>query len=134
LPAFFPIFRREKIKFFRGAEGRTDIRGMGQGSPTGVAIRKDEELNLPRMGATDASIIRITGGNFTTRRHVNRLIAIINTRAIVNFVRVKRHVEEGTIALQGVGGGGAKFERVYVYKCTAESLRVYSCSNQLLQL
>ena len=56
------------------------------------------------MGGTDANIIRITGGNFPTRRHVNRLIAIVNNRAIVNFVRVKRHVKEGAIALQKGGG------------------------------
>ncbi len=76
------------------------------GSPIHVAIRKDEITTLPRMGGTDANIMRITGGNFPTRRHVNRLIAIFNKRAVVNFVRVKRHVNVGAIALQGVGGGG----------------------------
>jgi hypothetical protein len=35
---------------------------------------------------------------------VNRLSAIFNKRAIVNFVRVKSHVKVGAIALQGGGG------------------------------
>jgi len=70
-------------------------------------FRKDEAITLPRMGATDANIIRITGGNFPTRRHVHRLLAIFNKRAIVNFVKVKSHVKVGAIALQGRGGGGA---------------------------
>jgi hypothetical protein len=74
-----------------------------------VAIRKDEQPTLPRMGATDANIIRITGGNFPTRRNVNRLLAIENRSVIVNFVRVKRHANVGAIALQE--GGGGKFER-----------------------
>jgi hypothetical protein len=58
------------------------------------------------MGGTDANIIRITGGNFPTRKDVNRLRGIFNKRAIVNFVRVKSNVKVGTIALQGGGWGG----------------------------
>ncbi len=62
------------------------------------------------MGGTDANIIRITGGNFPTRRDVNRLIAIVNNRAIVvDFVSMKRHVKVGAIALQGGGGGGSPY-------------------------
>ena len=76
------------------------------GSPIIVAIRKDEAMTLPRMGATDANIIRITGGDFPTRRDVNRLPAICDKRAIVNFVTVKRDIKVGAIALQGWGWGG----------------------------
>ena len=56
------------------------------------------------MRATDALIIRIAGGNIPPSRHVHRIHAILNIRAIVNFVRVKRHVNVGAIALQGGGG------------------------------
>ena len=94
-----------KIQIFRGAAGSTDKRGhVAHGSPAHVAIGKDEAITLPRMGGTDANIMRITGGNFPTRRHVNRLRAISNTSVIVNFVRVKRHIHVGAIALQGGGG------------------------------
>ncbi len=70
-----------------------------------VAIRKNEVLTLPRMGATYANTVIITGGNFPTRRNVNRLRAIKNKRAIVDFVRMKRAVKVEAIALQGGGGG-----------------------------
>ena len=53
------------------------------------------------MGGTDASVIRIAGGNLPTRRNVHRLIAISNIRAIVDFVAMKRHVQVGAIALSG---------------------------------
>jgi hypothetical protein len=89
-----------KIWIFLGAAGSTSINGV-HGSPIAVAIGKDEPITLPRMGATDANIMRITGGNFPTRRHVNRVPAIMNRRAIVNFVRVKSHINVEAIALQG---------------------------------
>jgi hypothetical protein len=44
------------------------------------------------MGATDAHIIRIAGGDVPPSRHVYRLSAIFNKRAIVNSVKVQRHV------------------------------------------
>jgi hypothetical protein len=69
------------------------------GSPIGVAIRKDEVKTLPRMGGTDANIMSITGGDFPTRRHVDRLRAIVNKHATVNFVRVKSNVHSGTVVL-----------------------------------
>jgi hypothetical protein len=78
--------------------------GGVHGSSIIVAIRKDEAMTLPRMGGTDANIIRIIGGNFPPRRDVNRLPAICNKRAIVTFVRVKSHVKVGAIALQGGWG------------------------------
>ncbi len=59
------------------------------------------------MGGTYANTVSITGGNFPIRRNVNRLFAISNKRAIVDFVRMKRRVNVGAIALQ-VGGGGGK--------------------------
>jgi hypothetical protein len=77
-------------------------------SPIRVAIRKNEARTLPRMGSTYANIVRITGGNFPTRRNVNRLRAIFNNRAIVDFVRMKRRVKVGAIALQGREGGGGR--------------------------
>ncbi len=58
------------------------------------------------MGATYANTVSITGGNFPIRRKMNRLCAIYNKRAIVDFVRMKRGVKVGAIALQGGGGGG----------------------------
>ena len=70
-------------------------------SPIRVAIRKNEAMTLPRMGGTYANTVSITGGNFPIRRNVNRLLAIFNKRAIVNFVRMKRRVNVGAIALQG---------------------------------
>ena len=66
-----------------------------------MAIRKNEGTNLPRMGATYANTVSVTGGNFPTRRNVNRLPAIINNRATVDFVRMKRRVKVEAIALQG---------------------------------
>ena len=69
------------------------------------------------MRATDAHIIRIAGGDIPPSRHVHRLIAIFNNRAIVNFVKVQRHVYVGAVALRGeVEGGGvsssARVQRV----------------------
>ncbi len=109
LPHFFPIFiRSEENLNFRGAAGSTDIRGnVAHESPIRVAIQKNEVRTLPRMGGTYANIVMITRGDFPTRRNVNRLIAILNKRAIVDFVRMKRRVKVGAIALEG-GGGGRK--------------------------
>ncbi len=76
---------------------------MGHESPIHVAIRKNEPSTLPRMGGTYANTVSITGGNFPIRRNVNRLLAISNIRVIVNFVRMKRRVNVGAIALQGGG-------------------------------
>jgi hypothetical protein len=53
------------------------------------------------MGATYANTVSITGGNFPIRRNMNRIRAISNKRAIVDFVRMKRRVNVGAIALQG---------------------------------
>ncbi len=80
------------------------MRGIGvHESPIPVAIRKTEANTLPRMGGTYANTVSITGGNFPIRRNANRLRAILNKRAIVNFVRMKRRVNVGAIALQGGG-------------------------------
>ncbi len=60
-------------------------------------------MTLPRMGGTDANTVSITGGNFPIRRNVNRLLAILNKREIVDFARMKRRVNVEAIALQGGG-------------------------------
>jgi hypothetical protein len=44
------------------------------------------------MGGTYANTVSITGGNFPIRRNVNRLIAIFNKRAIVDFVNMQRRL------------------------------------------
>jgi hypothetical protein len=118
----FFLFRREENLTFSKGCGSTDKRGMGHFSPIIVAIRKDEAISLPRMGGTDANIIRITGGNFPTRRGVNRLITISNKPAIVNFVRVKSHINVGAIALQeGGGGGGAGISSIFLFKISKQN-------------
>ena len=75
------------------------------------------------MGGTYANTVSITGGNFPIRRKMNRLLAIYNKRAIVDFVRMKRRVNVGAIALQG--GGGGQFEHVCV--CTSAQQKAYKC-------
>jgi hypothetical protein len=110
-----------KNSILRGAAGSTDTTmNAAHEGPIQVAIQKHEAPTLPKMGCTDANIICITGGDFPTRRNVNRLRAISSKRAIVDFVRMKRRVKVGPIALQGMGVR----EHVCVYKCTAERLRV----------
>jgi hypothetical protein len=65
---------------------------VAHGCATAFRVSKDQPLTLPRMGATDAHIIRIAGGDIPPSRHVYRLPAILNKRAIVNFVKVQRRV------------------------------------------
>ncbi len=72
----------------------------------GVAIGKDQGITLPRMGGTDANIIRIAGGNLPPHRHGHRLFAIKKLLEIVNFVNLQRHIQVGAIALRGKRGGG----------------------------
>ena len=69
-----------------------------------MAIRKNEAKTLPRMGGTYANTVSVKGGNFPIRRNVNRLRAIFNKRVIVDFARMKRHVQVEVIALQGWRG------------------------------
>ena len=84
------------------------MRGKGaHESPIRVAIRKNEAKTLPRMCGTYANTVSVTGGNFPIRRNANRLRAISNKRAIVDFVRMKRHVKVGAIALKR--GGESQF-------------------------
>ncbi len=59
------------------------------------------------MGGTYANTVSITGGDFPIRRNVNRLPAISNRRAIVDFATMKRHVQVGAIELKGRGERGA---------------------------
>jgi hypothetical protein len=75
------------------------------GCSTNVAVRKDQIITLPRMGATDANIVGVAVGNLPPRRHGHRLIAIFNKRAIFDFVTMKRHVQVGTVALKKMGRG-----------------------------
>jgi hypothetical protein len=58
------------------------------------------------MGATYANIIRIAGGNIPPSRHVQRLVAIFNKRAIVDFVNMQRRVDVGAVTLRGKVGRG----------------------------
>jgi hypothetical protein len=100
------------------------MKGIGAiASPIHVAIRKDEVTTLPTMGGTDANIMRITGGNYPTRRDVNRLRAICNNRVTVNIVTVQRHIKVGAIALQGVRGGGREEKSVRACVCVQVHIR-----------
>ncbi len=94
-----------------------------------VAVGKDQTKNLPRMGAADANIIRITRGNLPPRRHVHIHTAIFNKREIVDFVAMKRHVQVGAVALRkkrGIEGDVKLSARVR----NGVRLQVCSCSNQ----
>ncbi len=68
-----------------------------------VAVGKDEEITLPRVSATDAHVVRSAVGDLPTCRHVQRLLAIFNIRAIINSVHMQRHVEVAAVALGNAG-------------------------------
>jgi len=94
VPVFFPIFRREKIKNFRGSEGRTDIRGIvAHGSPIHVAIQKRRGNQLCQGWAAQTRISSASPGAISHPAGTcTGLLPSSNKRAIVNFVKVQRHV------------------------------------------
>ena len=66
-----------------------------------VTVGKDEEITLPRVSATDTSIIGTPIRNLPPCRHVQRLIAIFNNSAIIDFVTMQGHVQVLAVALRG---------------------------------
>jgi hypothetical protein len=76
---------------------------------TVVAVGKNKEIALPRMGATDSIVIRIAGGDIPPSRHWQRLPAIVNKRSIVDSASMQCHVQVGAVALRGRGGGKCAF-------------------------
>ncbi len=71
-----------------------------------VAVGKDEAITLPRVSATHTSIIGTPIRNLPPCRHVQRLIAIFNKSAIIDFATMQGHVQVGAIALRGRGVRG----------------------------
>ena len=66
-----------------------------------VTVGKDEVMTLPRVSGTDANIIGTPIRNLPPCRHVQRLIAIINPSASIDFVTMQSHVQVGAVALRG---------------------------------
>ena len=80
------------------------MRGIiARGCSVMVAVGKDEEITLPRVSATDAHVVRSAVGDLPPCRHVQRLIAIVNHRAIINSVHMQRRVEVAAVALGNAG-------------------------------
>ena len=73
------------------------------------------------MCATHTNIIRIADRNLPPCRHLRRLVAILNKRAIIDLVTMQRHVQVGAIALREGGGVGSSM-RVF----RGERLQVHS--------
>ncbi len=61
----------------------------------GVTVGKDEEITLPRVSGTDTNIIGTPIRNLPPCRHVQRLFAIRNISAIIDFVTMQSHVQHG---------------------------------------
>ena len=78
------------------------------GCTTVEAVGKDHIDSLPRMGSTDANVIRTAVGDLPTRRHVQRLSAIFDIRSIIDFVNMQRHVQVGAVALGERWRGGER--------------------------
>ena len=66
-----------------------------------AAIGKDEVITLPRMSATDTNIIGTPIRSLPPFRHVQRLFAIFNNSAIIDFVTMQGHVQVLAVALRG---------------------------------
>ncbi len=66
----------------------------------GVAVGKDQAIALPRMSATDADVVGISLGDLPPCWHGQRLFAIFNIGAILDFVTMQRHVHVGTVTLR----------------------------------
>ncbi len=69
------------------------------GCTTLEAVGKDQIPSLPRMGGTDANIIRTAIGDLPSRGHVQRLRATFYIRAIMDFVNMPRLVHVRAVAL-----------------------------------
>jgi hypothetical protein len=90
-----------KIFLLKRKLGVTYARGIRvRGCHIDVAVCKDEPLTLPRVSATDTSIIGTPIRNLPPCRHVHRLRAILNNRAIIDFVTMQGHVQVGAVALR----------------------------------
>ncbi len=76
---------------------------MVPGCTIDIAVGKDEVTTLPRVSGTDANVVRSAVGDFPPCRHVQRLIAIFNPRAIINSVHMQRRVEVAAVALGNAG-------------------------------
>ena len=68
-----------------------------------VTVGKDEELTLPRVSGTHTNIIGTPIRNLPPCRHVQRLIANLNHRAIINSAHMQRRVEVAAVALGNAG-------------------------------
>jgi hypothetical protein len=71
--------------------------------PIFVAVGKDEVITLPRVSATDTSIIGTPIRNLPPCRHVQRLFAITSLSAIIDFATMQGHVQVWAVALRGRG-------------------------------
>jgi hypothetical protein len=76
---------------------------MARGCSVDVAVGKDEAITLPRVSATHTNIIGTPIRNLPPCRHVQRLSAIFNHRAIINSVHMQRRVEVAAVALGNAG-------------------------------
>ncbi len=82
--------------------GVTSHRGIRvRGCEIDASVAKDEALTLPRVSATDTNIIGTPIRNLPPFRHVHRMIAIPNNRAIIDFVTMQGHVQVGAVTLRG---------------------------------
>ncbi len=71
-----------------------------RGCTIGVTVGEDEAITLPRVSATDASIIGTPIRNLPPCRHVQILIAIMNNSAIIDFATMQGHVQVRAFALR----------------------------------
>jgi hypothetical protein len=71
-----------------------------RGCSTGLAVGKDEAITLPRVSATHTNIIGAPIRNLPPCRHVQRLIAIFNMSAIIDFATMQGHVQVEAVALR----------------------------------
>jgi hypothetical protein len=77
---------------------------IAHGCSIAGAVGKDEGRTLPRVSATDANVVQIAIGDFPPfSRHVQRLTAIMNHRAIINSAHMQRSVEVAAVALGNAG-------------------------------
>ncbi len=74
-----------------------------RGCSVDVAVGKDEAPTLPRVSATHMTITGTPIRNLPPCRHVQRLVAILNHRAIINSAHMQRRVEVAAVALGNAG-------------------------------
>ncbi len=78
--------------------------GIGaRGRSIGVAVGKDQVTALPRMSGTDTNVVGISLGDLPTCRHGQRMFAICNNGAIIDFATMQRHVQVRTVKLRKRG-------------------------------